>query len=225
MEDFQEKSKLGLGEVMEKEYLKETLGVEQPDQLSQQHREIFDIFKSLCTKLDALSNFQYTPKPIIPDVNIKTNVPAIEMEEVTPASVSTATVLAPEEVYAKKKKEFKSETELTQEERKAHRRETKTAKRKRQRQKESDMKAVEKLNPGLGNPYAKEKALKSLQQDRNIKMATTSNGESTTTSSKLFQKLQEEAQTKTKKGEESTKKGEKPSKKKQKKKNQFKLLI
>jgi U3 small nucleolar ribonucleoprotein component len=45
--------------------MERAMGVEKEDVLSQQHREIFDLFKSLCTKLDSLANFYYTPKPVL----------------------------------------------------------------------------------------------------------------------------------------------------------------
>jgi len=111
MEEFQEKSKIGLGEVMEKEYLKQAMGVSDPDKLDGEHKEILILFKKICIQLDALSNFHYTPKPIIPEVTIRPNVSALEMEEIIPASVSVSNVLAPEEIFNKKKRELKGDSE------------------------------------------------------------------------------------------------------------------
>ena len=41
-------------------------------------------FAELCAKLDALSHLHYRPKPLIEEVAVKVDVPAILMEEVAP---------------------------------------------------------------------------------------------------------------------------------------------
>ncbi|KAF6135159.1 hypothetical protein GIB67_035230 [Kingdonia uniflora] len=41
-----------------------------------------------------LSQFSYKPKPIIEDMPIQTNVPALAMEEIAPVEVSDAAMLA-----------------------------------------------------------------------------------------------------------------------------------
>ncbi|KAF6141449.1 hypothetical protein GIB67_021265 [Kingdonia uniflora] len=62
----------------------------------------------------SLSQFSYKPKPIIKDMPIQTNVPALAMEEIAPVAVSDAAMLAPEEVYAGEG-DIKEEVELTRE--------------------------------------------------------------------------------------------------------------
>nr|GMC60302.1 U3 small nucleolar ribonucleoprotein protein MPP10 [Ipomoea batatas] len=78
------------------------------------------LFKKLCLKLDALSHFHFTPKPVIEDMSIQASVPALAMEEIAPVATSDAAMLAPEEVFTGKG-DIKEETELTQAERKRRR--------------------------------------------------------------------------------------------------------
>ncbi|KAF6134652.1 hypothetical protein GIB67_002053 [Kingdonia uniflora] len=67
-----------------------------------------------------LSQFSYKPKPIIEDMSIQTNVPALAIEEIAPVTVSNTATLAPEEVFTGKA-DIKEEMELTQEQRKQKR--------------------------------------------------------------------------------------------------------
>lgn len=60
----EEKSKKGLGELYEEEYLRQTTTAEKSDKTNPKHEEVSALFKKLCFKLDALSNFHYTPKPV-----------------------------------------------------------------------------------------------------------------------------------------------------------------
>lgn len=95
-------------------------------------------------------------------MNIVSDAPAISMEEAMPVNVSEATLLAPEEVYDKKRGEVKSKEEMTQEERKRAHAKKKQQKRKERALKEKEMKLIHKQNPGLGNKHAKMKAVKEL---------------------------------------------------------------
>ena len=110
------------------------------------------------------------------DVNIVSDAPAISMEEAMPVNMSDATLLAPEEVYDKKRGEVKSKEEMTQEERKRAHAKKKQQKRKERALKEREMKLIHKQNPGLGNKHAKMKAVKELMGakvncDQNINMS------------------------------------------------------
>ncbi|RIB28043.1 U3 small nucleolar ribonucleo protein complex, subunit Mpp10, partial [Gigaspora rosea] len=104
-----EQSKKSLAEIYEESYVKQTSDIpdEKDEALKKEHQEIENMFKELCHKLDALSNFHYTPKPPRPEISVIADVPAIAMEEVIPVHVSDGTLLAPEEVYDKKKQEVK----------------------------------------------------------------------------------------------------------------------
>ncbi|KAL5813858.1 hypothetical protein ACOSQ4_024499 [Xanthoceras sorbifolium] len=115
------KSKKGLAEVYEEEYVQKTNPAAAPILFSdEQKKEASMLFKKLCLKLDALSHFHFTPKPVIEDMSIQTNVPALAMEEIAPIAVSDAAMLAPEEVFDGKG-DVKEEAELTQAERKRRR--------------------------------------------------------------------------------------------------------
>uniref|UniRef100_A0A5B7A3Z8 U3 small nucleolar ribonucleoprotein protein MPP10 n=1 Tax=Davidia involucrata TaxID=16924 RepID=A0A5B7A3Z8_DAVIN len=115
------KSKMGLAEIYEQEYVQKTGLVSATLSFSdEQKKEASVLFKKLCLKLDALSHFHFTPKPVIEDMSIQTNVPALAMEEIAPVAISDAAMLAPEEVFAGKG-DIKEEIELTQAERKRRR--------------------------------------------------------------------------------------------------------
>ncbi|GAV58359.1 Mpp10 domain-containing protein [Cephalotus follicularis] len=115
------KSKKGLAEIYETEYVKKTDPVSAPLTFSdEQKKEASMLFKKLCLKLDALSHFHFAPKPVIEDMSIQVNVPALAMEEIAPVAVSDAAMLAPEEVFTGKG-DIKEEAELTQAEKKRRR--------------------------------------------------------------------------------------------------------
>eukprot|EP01104_Vermistella_antarctica_P017375 TRINITY_DN6152_c0_g1_i1.p1 TRINITY_DN6152_c0_g1~~TRINITY_DN6152_c0_g1_i1.p1 ORF type:complete len:738 (+),score=316.57 TRINITY_DN6152_c0_g1_i1:246-2216(+) len=192
----EEKSKLGLAELYEKDYMEEIHGVEEESAESKQHQEIVGLFRKICHSLDSLANFGFTPRlPKSGEDNANTNLPAITMEEVTPAAVSEATLQTPQEVFKKKAKEVKGESEVTQEEKKVRRRHKKRSQRKREKQKKADAKLVDKLNLGMGNKYSKEKALKELQQsgNKNVTVVKASDHTNYTSASTFFSKLEDEA--------------------------------
>uniref|UniRef100_K3WHQ1 Uncharacterized protein n=1 Tax=Globisporangium ultimum (strain ATCC 200006 / CBS 805.95 / DAOM BR144) TaxID=431595 RepID=K3WHQ1_GLOUD len=193
-----EKSKEGLGEIYEKEYMKSAMGFEMDDESKQDQEEIDVMFKSLCWKLDALSNYQFTPKPMVKELQVKPSVPAIAMEEVVPISVSDANLKAPEEIYEKKRKRgeavLQSKEEMSQEQRKALRNAKKQTRRKENKQKEADERLVAKLNPGLGNKYAKKKLMESISNAKNVTTGKAIEGSTKqfSNSKEFFTRLQEE---------------------------------
>ncbi|XP_015274979.1 PREDICTED: U3 small nucleolar ribonucleoprotein protein MPP10 [Gekko japonicus] len=139
-----EKSKLSLTEIYEQEYLKlhqkKTEEEEKPE-----HIEIQKMMDALFLKLDALSNFRFTPKPPVPEVKIVSNLPAITMEEVAPVSVSDAALLAPEEIEERTKGgDVKTDAEKTATDKKRERRKKKLLKRIRLKEKEKRQKLLEK---------------------------------------------------------------------------------
>ncbi|XP_062170138.1 M phase phosphoprotein 10 [Alnus glutinosa] len=115
------KSKKGLADIYEEEYVQKTDLASAPLSFKdEQKKEASMLFKKVCLKLDALSHFHFAPKPVIEDMSIQANVPALAMEEIAPLAVSDAAMLAPEEVFSGKGK-IKEEAELTQAERKRRR--------------------------------------------------------------------------------------------------------
>ncbi|KAE8124248.1 hypothetical protein FH972_019150 [Carpinus fangiana] len=147
------KSKKSLAEIYEEEYVQKTNLASAPMTLKdKQKQEASMLFKKLSLKLDALSHFHFAPKPVIEDMSIEVNVPALAMEEIAPVAVSDAAMLAPEEVFSGKG-DIKEEAELTQAERKRRR-----AKKKRKFKAEAARRTAKKPrdNPSLNHDHDKE---------------------------------------------------------------------
>ncbi|KAG2201965.1 hypothetical protein INT47_000504 [Mucor saturninus] len=189
-----EKGKKSLADMYEDDFVRKQAGAEQVDArdeaLEKDHAEITDLFKTLCHKLDALSNFHYTPKAPKPEMSIVSNSAAISMEEVTPVNVSESTLLAPEEVYEKKRNDVKTAGEMEQDERKRLRAQNKKLKRKERAIKERELKIKQKYNPQVGQRQAKTKAVKELLGQKNVTVIGKDGQQKTTskavTSASLF---------------------------------------
>ncbi|KAL6159087.1 U3 snoRNP protein [Exserohilum turcicum] len=110
------KSGKGLAEIYEEEHLRQTDPnfVEAKDEkLKKEHDEIAALWKSVSTKLDSLSSSHFKPKPAAPNLEIRTDAPAIEMEDARPTAggdVAAASMLAPQEIY--KPGDAQSKTEI-----------------------------------------------------------------------------------------------------------------
>ncbi|KAL7315302.1 U3 snoRNP protein [Mucor circinelloides] len=180
-----EKAKQSLADMYEDDFVRKQAGQEKKDArdeaLEKEHDEISDMFKTLCHKLDALSNFHYTPKAAKPEMTIVSNSAAISMEEVTPVNVSDATLLAPEEVYDKKRGDVKAAAEMDQDERKRLRAQKKKLKRKERDMKEREQKIMQKYNPQMGSRQAKTKAVKELLGQKNVTVIGKDGQKKTTT--------------------------------------------
>jgi len=204
----QEKSKLGLGELYEREYLKKAVGFdkdafEKQTEEDKAKDEMKQLFANLCSKLDALSNYHFAPRPIADEAEARAiTVPAIAMEEVIPLHVSDARGIAPEEVFATKRGRegiLRADTEMDKNDRKRKRQSKKAARRKARKEKEADDKLISRLQPGLGlnNPYEKRKAREELSLAR--ARGKVMEGEKDTdtnfgSSGTFFKRLQAEAQ-------------------------------
>ncbi|XP_076644068.1 U3 small nucleolar ribonucleoprotein MPP10 [Halictus rubicundus] len=171
----QEKSKESLSQIYENEYLKQKQALnpdneEKEEEEPKLHTEIREMMHSVFLKLDALSNFHYTPKPAKPEIKIISNIPAINMEEVAPVAVSDAALLAPEEIKEKQRGDLMDRAERKKTDMKRERRHKKM----KQRARQEAMEKKEKLNamkPGITKKYKKDKATdltKKLINNRNI---------------------------------------------------------
>jgi U3 small nucleolar RNA-associated protein MPP10 len=204
----QEKSKLGLGELYEREYLKKAIGydVDAAEKLSSEDQlknEMKSLFANVCSKLDALSNYHFTPRPVSGDTEVRpVTVPAMAMEEVLPIHVSDARGVAPEEVYGLKKRGreaiLRDTSEMDQAERKRLRNSKKSARRKLRQAKLADEKLISRLEPSLGlnNPYEKRKIREELSMARaggRVTMGLSDQNDKYGTSQTFFQRLQNEA--------------------------------
>ncbi|KAG2498501.1 hypothetical protein HYH03_003752 [Edaphochlamys debaryana] len=137
------KAKSGLGELYEQDYVRQVAGGTAEDKDEKLRLEAKALFKALCGKLDALSRFHYAPKPVVEDMTVRTEVPAIVMEEAAPVAVSKAAMQTPAEVYEPAAKDGRpvAEGELTREERSARRAKKKRVRKNKEAAKESEMRA------------------------------------------------------------------------------------
>ncbi|KAJ3123438.1 U3 snoRNP protein, partial [Irineochytrium annulatum] len=177
----EEKSSRSLADVYEDEYVREREGAthrtEKDEMLEKAHKEIDALFDRLVLELDALANWHYTPRA--PRVELEVvpapHVPALEVEEVTPATVSDAKLAAPEEVYAAGKS-GKAVTEMDSKDRKRQRLRMKRQHRKEREARERDNKARDKAlgvsaDSGVVKETVKrgkERAVGTLMKQRNV---------------------------------------------------------
>ncbi|KAG7361715.1 Mpp10 domain containing protein [Nitzschia inconspicua] len=204
----QEKSKLGLGELYEREYLKKTTGydkdgAEKSTQEEKAKEEMKSLFANLCSKLDALSNYHFAPRPIADEAEVQpVSTPAIAMEEVLPLYVNDGRGSAPEEVYASKRGRegiLQSALETDASDRKKLRRTKKASRRKARKEKHAEQKLVSRLEPGLGlnNPFEKRRAEEEMRVARSKGRLTDAKGDGNVrfgSSNVFFRKMQGDGQ-------------------------------
>ncbi|XP_074522138.1 U3 small nucleolar ribonucleoprotein MPP10 [Halichoeres trimaculatus] len=160
-----EKSKHSLAEIYEQEYLKQSQQKTKEENENPAHLEIQKLMDTLFLKLDALSNFHFTPKPPVPEVKVVSNLPSITMEEVAPVSASDATLLAPEEIKEKNKAgDLLGDTEKTSTDKKRERRHKKAVKRLKIKEKEKRQKLKEASKAGENKTPSKAEVAENLKK-------------------------------------------------------------
>ncbi|KAJ2304371.1 U3 snoRNP protein, partial [Coemansia sp. RSA 2706] len=135
------KSKKSLAEEYEAEYMAQKTGddfvPENDAKLAEKHQDINSQMRNLFTQLDSLSHFHFAPKPAAVDIEIRTNLPALQMEEKLPVSMTQADQLAPGEIFEKRQNtagrtgDIVGNSELSREERKLRRQRKKNDKKKK----------------------------------------------------------------------------------------------
>lgn len=169
----QEKSKESLAQIYEKEYLDKVHKLNNVDDASKpdeppEHTEIRKAMKDLFVKLDALSNFHFTSKPVAAEVKIITNMPAIEMEEVAPVAASDATLLAPEEIKARPVGDEIGKTERTDTDKKRERRKKKLKQKAIKQRNDKRVEEKEKLGIKVTSKEKQQQLMNQVTKSRNV---------------------------------------------------------
>lgn len=97
----------GLAEVYEEEHVKnanpDTYVSQSDEKLQREEKEIEAMWKDVSSRLDALSSWNYRPKPSAATVSVVSDVAAVAMEDAQPTTASAisgeSSRLAPQEVY------------------------------------------------------------------------------------------------------------------------------
>ncbi|VDM56697.1 unnamed protein product [Angiostrongylus costaricensis] len=108
----QEMLRTSLAEIYEKEYQKTAGDVKTPDTVNEQHAAVEKQMRELFRLIDALSNFDYTPPEVRPEIRVVSNMPALRVEEVGMVASTDEQLLAPEEMKKPQKGNLKSKDEF-----------------------------------------------------------------------------------------------------------------
>ncbi|CAJ0599264.1 unnamed protein product [Cylicocyclus nassatus] len=177
--------KTSLAEVYEKEYQKVAGEHADSNGVNEEHAAIEKRMRELFRLIDALSNFDYTPPEVRPEVRVVSNMPALQVEEVGMNASTDAQLLAPEEVKKHQKGAIKADEERDR-----------TDKLRQRRKKKNRQRAMVEL-------FGEEKAMEGLKRKKKRKDADsteTQSGEklkSTTFFTKLQETVRDEIKEKT----------------------------
>eukprot|EP00729_Bicosta_minor_P008489 gene8489-8876_t len=184
-----DKSKVGLGELYEDDFQRQASGpaaTAAEEKVGKQHAEIETLLGTLNTQLNALTNFHFTPQSVNAEVVVQTNAPAITLEEAQPTAGSTASQMAPEEIYGKSKGENKGDSEKTTTDKKRERRAKKKLKHTERLDRERKQKAK-----GLAGTVTKAGALAKLAKQSNVTVIEGTSQSGSSSSKKFFNALSE----------------------------------
>ncbi|KAK0478470.1 U3 small nucleolar ribonucleoprotein complex, subunit Mpp10 [Armillaria novae-zelandiae] len=152
------KSAESLAQIYENDFVAAQTGGPVDDRdgkLKKEHDDIEKLWDNICGKLDALCNAHFTPKQAKATISSISNVATTSLESALPTTESTATMLAPEEVFASSPADLRSRSEMTPSEKQALRAKERKARKKRRDQ----------LNTAV-DKYAKTKgSIKSQKKD------------------------------------------------------------
>ncbi|KAM3072327.1 U3 snoRNP protein [Clarireedia jacksonii] len=101
------KPQQSLAEMYEEEHVKntnpDTYISKTDEKLRKEEKEVENLWREVCAKLDALSSWHYKPKPAAPSLTIVGDVPTISMEDAQPSTAAGISggesMLAPQEIY------------------------------------------------------------------------------------------------------------------------------
>lgn len=169
----QEKDRRSLSELYEEQYLQQMQKRQDGEpQHDKKHEEIDQLFKQLTKKLNALSNFHYTPRPAPAELKvIPSNLPSIVAEEAVPEVLGDGELLAPGQVYKpshnlQNKKD--NEAQVTSLDRKRWRRKRKRAGKRAKLRKQWESKVASKES-GTCTKQQREDAMKTLESLKHTK--------------------------------------------------------
>ncbi len=178
------KSAKSLAELYEEEYQAARGGADGDEgapvaeadaKLAKEHEEITQLYDDIFNKLDALSNAHFTPRAPKATIQTITNAPSVAIESALPATASSSTMLAPEEVYERAKHSTAMEgakSEMTPEEKQRLHNKLRAEKRKRNDKIQDTQKALEMSGlvraKKVNDKEEKQQALKKLVGNRGV---------------------------------------------------------
>lgn len=143
--------------------------------LAKEHEEITKLYDEIFNKLDALSNAHFTPKAPKATIQTLTNAPSVSIETALPATASSSTMLAPEEVYERSRHSTAmdgAKSEMTPEEKQRLHNNLRKEKRQRNEKIQDTRKALEMSGlvraKKVNEKEEKQQALKKLVGNRGV---------------------------------------------------------
>jgi len=160
------KSKQSLAEIYEDEYTAArtggVTGEDRDGKLKKEHDEIEKLWENIAGKLDALCNAHFTPKALKASITTVSNVASATLESALPTSMSTSTMLAPEEIFAPSSSDLRARSELTPAEKRTSRNKHKKAHKQARNKLDNSVDRLARTSRAGSIKKQKEAALKSV---------------------------------------------------------------